>query len=82
MYLPNNFDLCCVHSYCAVGDQASFPGSLLEKRGGGESLVTSAGEVVDFRHLALAVPTRLQNEIMFTRDILSTQQKIVYSKMS
>ena len=53
-----------------------------QKRGGGESLVTSAGKVVDFRRLALAVPIRLQNETTCTRDILSTQQKIVDSKMN
>ena len=61
---------------------ASSPGSLLKKTGGGESLVTSAGKVVDFRRLALAVPIRLQNETMCTRDILSTQQNIVNSKMN
>ena len=57
---------------------ASVPGSLLIKRGE-ESLVTSAGKVVDFRCLALAVPIRLQNETTCTHDILSTQQKIVNS---
>ena len=53
-----------------------------QKTGGGESLVTSAGKVVDFRRLALAVPIRLQNETTCTRDILSTQQNIVNSKMN
>ena len=47
-----------------------------QKRGGGESLVTSAGKVVDFRRLALAEPIRLHNETTCTRDILSTQQKL------
>ena len=46
---------------------------------GGENLLTSAGKVVDFRCLALAVPIRLQNEITWTRDILSTQQRIANS---
>ena len=54
-----------------------------QKRGElGESLVTSVGKVVDFRRLALAVPIRLQNETTCTRDILSTQQKIVNSKIN
>ena len=66
---------------------ASSPGSLLKNGGGGggeggESLVTSAGKVVDFRRLALAVPIRLQNETTCTRDILSTQQKIINLKMN
>ena len=66
---------------------ASSPGSLLKNGGGGgggggESLVTSAGKVVDFHRLALAVPIRLQNGTTCTRDILSTQQKIVNSKMN
>ena len=43
-----------------------------QKTGGGESLVTSVGKVVDFRRLALAVPIRLQNETMCTCDILSS----------
>ena len=48
----------------------------------GESLVTSAGKAVDFQHLALAVPIRLQNETTCTRDISSTQQKIINSKLN
>ena len=60
---------------------ASFPGSLLKTREG-ESLVTSAGKVVDFRRLVLAVPIRLQNGTICTHNILSTQQKIVNSKMN
>ena len=53
-----------------------------QKRGGGggggeeRAWITSAGKVVDFRHLALAVPIRLQNETTCTCDILSTQQNI------
>ena len=43
--------------------------------GGEESLVTYGGKVVNFRHLALAVPIKLQNETTFTHDILFTQQK-------
>ena len=65
-----------------AGGVALFPGSLLKNGGRGESLVTSGGKVVDFRHLGLAVPIRLQNETMCTRDILSTQQKIANSKMN
>ena len=37
------------------------------KRRGRESWVTSVGKAVDFRHLALAVPIKLQNETMCTR---------------
>ena len=44
--------------------------------GGGESLVTPAGKVVDFWRLAQVVPVRLQNETTCTRDIPSTQQKL------
>ena len=40
-----------------------------QKRGGGESLVTSAEKAVDLRRLGLAVPIRLQNKITFSRDI-------------
>ena len=43
------------------------------KTGGGESLVTSSGRVVDFQRLALVVPIRLQNETTCTHDILSTK---------
>ena len=51
--------------------------------GGGESLVTSVGKVIDLHCLALAVPIRLQNKTMCLRDILSTQQKkIVNLKMN
>ena len=60
---------------------ASSPGPLL-KNGGGESLVTSTRKVVDFCHLALAVPIRLQNETTVTRDISSTHQNTVNSKMN
>ena len=56
--------------------------ALSSKTGGWrESLVTSVGKVVDFWHLALAVPIRLQNKTTCTRDILSTQQKIVNLKL-
>ena len=34
-----------------------------QKTGEGESLVTSAGKVLNFHCLALAVPIRLQNEL-------------------
>ena len=59
---------CCLQVYTFV------KGSLVprlspQKRRGGESLVTFAGKVVDFRRLALAVPIRLQNETTCTRDI-------------
>ena len=50
--------------------------------GGGESFVTSVEKVVDFWHLALAVPLRLQNEAMCICGILPTQQKIINSKMN
>ena len=87
--------LCCIDSLVPsqVSDEGGEEGeegggaSLVprlspQKWGGGESLVTSAVKVVDFRRLAVAVPIRLQNETMCTRDILSTQQKIVNSKMN
>ena len=53
-----------------------------KRRGGEESLVTSMGKVVNFLHLALAVPIRLWNEPTCKRDILSTQQKLVNLKMN
>ena len=53
-----------------------------QKRGGGESLVTSMGKIVDFQCLGLAVPIQLQNETMCTHDILSIHQKIINSKMN
>ena len=59
--------------------QALFSKAMREGGGGGggegESLVTSIGKVVDFRHLILVVPIILQSEITFTCDILSAQQK-------
>ena len=42
-----------------------FPGSLLKKPGGGESLVTSAEKAVHFRRLGQVLPIRLQNEIVY-----------------
>ena len=56
--------------------------ALSSKTVGGESLVTFTGKVVDFHHLALVVPIRLQNKTMCTCDILSTQQKVRKSKMN
>ena len=58
-----NYSVTIFHGRAAL---ASFPVS--PKKRGGESLVTSA---VDFWHLALAVPIRLQNKTMCTGDILS-----------
>ena len=39
------------------------------KTGGGESLGTSTVKAVDFWHLGLVVPIRLQNEITCSRDL-------------
>ena len=63
---------------------ASLSGSLLKSGRRRESLGTFTEK---FRLLAqeprtLAVPIRLQNEAMCTRDILSTQQKVDNSKMN
>ena len=58
------------------------PQNFSSKMGGRKSLVTLVGKVIDFHCLALAVPITLQNETMCTRDILSTQQKIVNLKMN
>ena len=72
-----------LHGHVVDVDVLPCPQALSSKNGGrGESLVTCAGKVVDFRCLALAVPIRLQNETTCTHDILSTQQNIVNSKMN
>ena len=55
---------CVVHSSikCAQQGCSLVPRLSSQKAGGGESLVTSVGKVVNFRRLGLAVPIRLQNE--------------------
>ena len=54
---------------------SSLASRLSQKFEGGESLVTFCVKVVDFQHLALVVPIRLQSETTCTCDFVSTQQK-------
>ena len=61
---------------CAQQGCSFVPRLSPQKTGGGESLITSAGKVVDFRRLGLAVPIRFQNKTAQTLEILSTQQKL------
>ena len=63
---------------------ASFPGSLLKSGRRRESLgtFTEKFQLLAQEPKTLAVPNKLQNEAMCTRDILSTQQKVDNSKMN
>ena len=68
-----------VHLENASSSYPVSPASLssLSSKKGGESLVASAGKVVDFQRLALVVPIRLQNKSMCTRPLskkLSTRK--------
>jgi len=54
-------ELTCSCLYCCAISLVDIAGSLL---GGRESLVTFAGKAINFRHLNLVVPIRLQNKTM------------------
>ena len=54
---------------------SSLVSRLSQKFEGGESLVTFCVKVVDFQHLTLVLPIRLQSETTCTCDFVSTQQK-------